>query len=231
MVAPIVERRASPGVAVLSAHAPTVAPVLQAAGIPYRPLLIQEGFGLPKMRPPIMLEAAGLGVLDLAHVLCNFNAGAMDGWKAGTPLPIVAVVAPDAYAHHRLLATSPAVAAVMALPPDPLVIACYLHRFGLAWQGAHAGEKQAGASREIMWFGVPDPRLPETCPDLAKLLVTLSRANKLQDAVAAYSMSRANFFRFMGRVCDALALTRPAGAQGVERWVKTLISALEAPVS
>lgn len=243
------ERRKIPGVAVLAATRPMIISTLEAAAVPYRALLVQDDYALPKVRPPIVLDTAEFSTLELAQILCNFNAGRMEGWTAGKPLPVIAFVRPHDYAHHRLLATSAAVVAVMGAPVDPYGFAVYLRRFAneaddqereeqeaQKLQSADTATLRAARKRRVathsckIWFGsVTDPALPQTCPDRAKLLTILAGAAKLQDVSDAYSLSRSSFFRFMKVVCDTLAIPRPTTAQSAERWRMTLLDALDAP--
>ncbi len=220
MVAFMIERRQVQGVVVLSSRYSTCSQALAEMGIPHRTLPIQDGFELPAMRPPILLDTEGMNTLDLARVLHNVNAGRMHGWKAGHPIPVIAVVRPTMYAHHYLLACSPSVATVMALPLDAHTLSIYIRRLG---------PSQSVECSGVLWFGVVEPQLPMPRPDLAAILVALAGASKLQDAAARCNVSKATFFRWLGFVCDALGLTRPSAGQPAARWLITLLDALDLP--
>ncbi|MFN8567051.1 MAG: hypothetical protein U0Z44_05895 [Kouleothrix sp.] len=98
-----------------------IVPILERIGLPHRTLLVQESGALPLMRPPILLDTLGLRPLVLARVLDNLAGGRLHGWKAGQPIPI-AIVGVRAYAHQRLLACSPAIAAVIGEQVNPLTL-------------------------------------------------------------------------------------------------------------
>jgi hypothetical protein len=162
-----------------------------------------------------------MGVLDLARVLENLAAGRAGSGKGGTPLPTIAVVAPEAFAHQRLLACCAAIVAVVAAPAKPRTLTILVRQ-----SGAGPADAQDGA----LWFGLTEPVLPEPRPELCGLLVALDSAVKLQDAAAALSISRATLFRRLDIVCAALAITRPKQCQLAEHWLKTLLEALNVPV-
>jgi hypothetical protein len=221
MTEPQVERRTALGVAVLSIKTPPVISTLQQAGIAYRALLVQEHGGLPKMRPPVVLDTIGMSPLDLARVLDNMAAGRVDGGKTVASLPTIAVADALAYAHHRLLACCPAIVAVMAAPGNPETLPLLVR-----WLGSSTADVRTGP----LWYDLVKPPLPDPPPDLCGLLIALAGAAKLHDAAAAFNVSRATFFRRLDTVCDALALTRPQPGHQADRWLETLLNALNAPI-
>lgn len=214
------ERRTMQGVAVISVKKSAITSTLERIGIPYRTLLLQEGGALPPMRLPILLDPLGLRLLELARTLDNLASGRMQAWKAGTPIPVITLSAPAAYAQQRLLACCPAVVAVIAEQIDPQALPMCLQRFG---QGGF--EPTHGP----LWFGLAQPPLPMPRPDLNGLLIALSSAPKLHDVAAAWHVSRATFFRRLDPICAALAIERPPPGCPAERWLATLLAALAAP--
>lgn len=214
------KRRGAAGVAVVTTPKSAIVPILERIGLPHRTLLVQESGALPLMRPPILLDTLGLRPLVLARVLDNLAGGRLHGWKAGQPIPTIAIVGVRAYAHQRLLACSPAIAAVISEQVNPLTLPVCMH---------HIEHGPIDQRHGPLWFGLSAPGLPEPRPDLCGLLLALGSAAKLHDVAAAWHVSRATFFRRLDAVCAALGLARPAPGCPAERWLATLLEALEQP--
>ncbi|MBC8163721.1 MAG: hypothetical protein H7Z42_21140 [Roseiflexaceae bacterium] len=215
------ERRAAPGVAILARTTSRLSAMLDHEGTLSRILLLQDGLTLPALRPPVLLDTSGMGVVELAAVLEQLACGAVPDWPSRTPLPTIAIVDPLAVAYLRLLMDCPAVVAVVACTVSPLTLATSIRYFG-----ALAVQEQSGP----VWIGVPCPTLIPYRHDLGRLLLALHCGVTIAAAAHAAHLSRAGLRRRLDQLFAALQVERLAGYDSVESWRTRLLAALHAPL-
>lgn len=192
--------------------------LLERAGANVRVLLIQDQGRLPAMRPPVLLDASSMEILDLARVLQALGSGAVDGWASSTPFPVTAIVEPYLHGHQRLLACSPAVTATLAEPLQPQLLGALLLEY----------ERSLLIRRTRQpWFGAPPPSAP-LGGDVYNILLALEQSDSLPSAAEKAYMSRATFYRRLEELQQSLPV-QPQVRRTAKEWLVALLHALDQP--
>ncbi len=115
------ERREKYGFAVVTGRGKYIKPLFDAAGIPTRMVVVQDGPAWPDFRPPAIVDTVGMPIEQLVVLLANppklktQGKAAQPTVRASSPsatpmlMTLAALVDPDDYRALRLCALCPAV--------------------------------------------------------------------------------------------------------------------------
>ena len=213
------EQRQAPGGAVISLRQRWLRAQFAQLGVGCRFLPMQgtqRGAVLPPLRPPLVLDTAGLEPTLLAAVLADLHA-------LRSPLPTLALVAPDDELAQRLVPLCQMVYAVVAdtqLAWVPLL----LHQVGLV------GPARGPQARPAM-LGYRPPSVTLTDADLLELLAELPTARTLAEVAQATHLALPTVHRKLGRARAALGIVRSPGRKRATppELATELIAALRRP--
>lgn len=211
----MVEARAAPGAAVISSRRLQLGARLLNAGVGARFLLPQTaspGAQLPPLRPPLLLDTRDLGFVQSAALLVELAA-------QRPVIPTVVLIDPDDVALRVILPICPAIYAVLADTEDFQLLGPLIRLGGLC-----------GTDRlhdvEPYWVGVPPIQRPPLSLDELVILVAMSGAENIDDAVERSRMARRTFYRRLARLRTSLGLPPATYGTRIEELVTSMITAL-----
>ncbi len=203
------ERRATPGVAVLTRNGSAMKELFDNVGVAHRLLLLQDDVSaLPMFHPPLVLDTSAMSVMELARTLHQLT-------RASTGSPTIAIVRPRAFSHLRLLASCPAISVILAFPVDAVTLVSvlrYVRTFG-----------SNDTANGIVWFEVP-PLAFDRRVGVTDLLVALDGATSLYAVQERMYISRATLRRRLVAIAAMLGIT--ATYHQPNEWQQAILVAL-----
>lgn len=205
-----IQRRLTPGIAVLTRNATAMKELFEDAGIAHRLLVLQDDVSalLPLFHPPLVLDTSTMSIMELAHVLHQLT-------RASVAFPTIAIVRPGAFSHLRLLASCPAICAVFGFPVDAVTLLSVLRYV----RTLTSHDTASG----MVWLEVPpldfDRRIGVT-----DLLVALDGASCLGAVQERMYISRATLRRRLMAVASMLGIT--ATYNQPHDWQQAILLAL-----